>query len=257
MINGVLKHCTKTEVDKTYTDTHGQSVIGFAFTHLLGFDLLPRIKGINKQKLCLPDKNSAYLYPNIKSIIKGSIDWQLIIEQYDEIVKYASALKHGTAETDVIIKRFTKGNHDSPVYKALFELGKAVKTIFLCRYLMSEELRIEINESLNIVERVNGIMNFIFYGKLGEVSTNKSEDQELAILCLHLLQTCIVYINTLMIQEVLSDPEWFGILKEEDLRALSPLINIHINPYGLFPLDFSQRIKIHREETEDKQSVTV
>ena len=66
---------------------------------------------------------------------------------YDQMVKYTAALKIGTAET-AIMKRFTRNNLKHPTYKALQELGKAVKTIFLCEYLMSEELRIEINQGL-------------------------------------------------------------------------------------------------------------
>lgn len=120
------------------------------------------------------------------------------------------------------------------MYKALTEIGHAVKTIFLCRYLISEDLRIEVHDSLNVVERLNGIMGFIFYGKLGEISTHKKDDQELAVVCLHLLQVCMVYINTLIIQEVLSEPKWMNKLTQEDKRALTPLIHAHINPYGLF-----------------------
>ena len=44
MINGVLKHCTSMEVKKNYVDSHGQSEVAFAFTHLLGFQLMPRLK---------------------------------------------------------------------------------------------------------------------------------------------------------------------------------------------------------------------
>ena len=33
-------------VEKNYVDSHGQSEVAFAFCHLLGFDLLPRLKGI-------------------------------------------------------------------------------------------------------------------------------------------------------------------------------------------------------------------
>lgn len=187
------------------------------------------------------DKNN---YPNLTPILKDTIDWNIIRENYDEVVKYVAALKTGTAEADVIIKRFSKDNYNHPVYKALTEIGHAVKTIFLCRNLSSEELRIEIHDSLNVVERLNGIMGFIFYGKLGEISTNKKDDQELSVVCLHLLQVCMVYINTLIIQEVLSDPKWMSKLTPEDKRALSPLIHAHINPYGLFPLDLDQRLII-------------
>jgi len=73
---------------------------------------------------------------------------------------------------------------------------------------------------------------------------NRLEDQELAVLSLHLLQISLVYINTLMIQQVLSQPEWMKLMKPEDLRALSPLIWGHVNPYGTFKLDMSERLSI-------------
>src|SRR4051812_3258493 len=44
MIEGVLRHCTEMEVQKAYVDSHGQSDVAFAFCHLLGFHLLPRLK---------------------------------------------------------------------------------------------------------------------------------------------------------------------------------------------------------------------
>ena len=40
-------------------------------------------------------------------------------------------------------------------YRALSELGKVCKTIFLCRYLGSLELRHEIQEALNVIEHWN------------------------------------------------------------------------------------------------------
>ncbi len=54
MINGVLKHCTSMEVQKNYVDSHGQSEVAFAFTHLLGFQLMPRLKRIKIQKRMSP-----------------------------------------------------------------------------------------------------------------------------------------------------------------------------------------------------------
>src|SRR5262249_5721900 len=36
MIEGVLRHCTSIEIDRNYVDTHGQSLVGFAFAYLLG-----------------------------------------------------------------------------------------------------------------------------------------------------------------------------------------------------------------------------
>lgn len=250
MIEGVLRHCTDMKVEKNYVDSHGQSEIAFAFCHLLGFQLMPRLKRIHVQKLYQPStgENDAYLH--LQLILTRAIDWDLIRQQYDQMVKYATALRLGTAETDVILKRFNRSIPQHPTYRALAELGKAVKTIFLCQYLHSEELRREINEGLNVVEQWNGANNFIFYGKNSELATNRMEEQEVSALSLHLLQVCLVYINTLMIQRILSEKSWLKRMKPDDLRALTPLIWGHVNPYGIFRLDMNERLLIDSEDLD-------
>lgn len=61
---------------------------------------------------------------------------------------------------------------------------------------------------------------------------------------LHLLQICLVYVNTLMIQRVLAQPHWEKRLHLNDLRAITPLIFSHVNPYGTFKLDLNERISM-------------
>jgi TnpA family transposase len=250
MIEGVLRHCTDMKVEKNFVDSHGQSEVAFAFCHLLGFELLPRLKRIHSQKLYLPETGKSNAYPNLRLILTRPIKWDLIRQQYDQMIKYATALRLGTAEPEAILKRFTRGNVLHPTYQALAELGKAVKTIFLCQYLESEALRREVNEGLNVVENWNSANSFIFYGKGGEVATNRREEQELSVLSLHLLQICLVYINTLMIQQILSEPTWMARMTAEDLRALTPLIYSHINPYGTFHLDLQERLLIEPKAIE-------
>ncbi len=242
MIQGVLRHCTELEVDRQYVDSHGQSIVAFAFTKLLGFQLLPRLKRIGKQRLYRPDAGQPGAYPNLASVLTRPIDWELIRQQYDEMVKYATALRLGTAEAEAILRRFTRENTQHPTYKALMELGKAVKTVFLARYLHDRPLRAEINDGLNVIEQWNSANDFIFFARRGEVSSNRREDQEASMLSLHLLQNCMVYVNTLMIQKVLARPEWKGRLTARDLHALTPLFWTHVNPYGRFDLDMRTRI---------------
>jgi len=245
MIEGVLRHSTDMDVQKNYVDSHGASEVGFAFSYMLDFELLPRFKNICSQKLYVCDKEDMDQYSHIRSIVSRAINWKFIEDQYDQIIKYAVALKLGIANAEAIMKRFTRNNLQHPVYKALSELGKAIKTIFLCRYLMSEPLRREIHEGLNIVESWNGMNDFIFYGKTGAFRSNRPEDLELSMLCLHLLQLSMVYINTIMLQQVIQESNWLSRMSMEDKRAITPLLSEHINPYGLFILNLKERLPLN------------
>ncbi len=97
---------------------------------------------------------------------------------------------------------------------------------------------------LNVVESWNSTNGFIYYGKRGNISTNRKDHQEMGLLCLHLLQASMVYINTLMIQQVIEEPGWFERMMPRGLAALSPLITRHINPYGRFELDMEARLPL-------------
>ena len=80
-----------------------------------------------------------------------------------------------------ILRRFTKHNVQHPTYKAFAELGNAIKTIFLCRYLHSKDLRREINDGLNVVEQWNGATDFVFFARRGEMASNRREDHEISM----------------------------------------------------------------------------
>jgi TnpA family transposase len=244
MIEGVIRHCTEMEIDRQYVDSHGQSTVAFAFCRLLGFQLLPRLKRIHKQRLYRPEAGRPDDYPNLQPVLTRPIDWELIRQQYDEMVKYATALRLGTAETEAILRRFTRANVQHPTYKALAELGRAVKTVFLCHYLNNLKLRHEIHEGLNVIEQWNSANDFVFFARKGELVSNRREDHEVSMLALHLLQNAMVYINTLMIQQTLAQPTWINRLTGTDRRALTPLIWEHINPYGRFDLDMTSRLAL-------------
>lgn len=93
MIEGAMRHGTTMDVEANYTDSHGQSEIGFGITRLLNFDLLPRIKRINKVKLYRPVAGEPDAYPQLTPALTRPIRWELIAQQYDQMIKYATAIR--------------------------------------------------------------------------------------------------------------------------------------------------------------------
>ncbi|WP_406346846.1 Tn3 family transposase [Streptomyces sp. NBC_00648] len=59
---------------------------------------------------------------------------------------------------------------------------------------------------------------------------------------LHLLQSSLVHINTLLLQQVLAEPAWAKKLSDEDPHGLTALFWSNINPYGTFRLDMNKRL---------------
>jgi hypothetical protein len=64
------------------------------------------------------------------------------------------------------------------------------------------------------------------------------------MLALHLLQSSLVHVNTLLLQQVLAEPKWAKKLTDEDQRGLTALFWSNVNPYGTFRLDMDKRLDL-------------
>ncbi|MFC9553781.1 Tn3 family transposase [Rhodococcus sp. NPDC056960] len=90
----------------------------------------------------------------------------------------------------------------------------------------------------------NRANSIIFYGKNAELASNRRDEQEMSVLCLRICQAAMVYVNVLMIQDVLADPDWVGVLTAEDERGLTPLFWSHVLPYGEVKLNMNTRLAL-------------
>jgi hypothetical protein len=160
------------------------------------------MKNIAHQKLVRVDAGDPVPEQLAGMVSDMVIDWELIAQQYDQMVKYATALRLGTAEAEQVLRRFTRGGPKHPTYRAIEEVGRAVKSVFVAEYMASAELRREIHEGLQVVENWNSANADLFYGKAGTIGGTDRENQEVSMLALHLLQSALVLVNTILIQAV-------------------------------------------------------
>jgi TnpA family transposase len=114
-------------IDRRYVDGHGQSEVGFAFCRLLGFQLLPRLKGTHRQKLYVPEAGAAEQYPNLRLILSRPIHWDLIAQQYDQLIKFTTAIRVGTAQTEDILRRFTREKYTAPDVSGVVGSGQGLR----------------------------------------------------------------------------------------------------------------------------------
>ncbi|MFI6874909.1 Tn3 family transposase [Streptomyces sp. NPDC050400] len=93
--------------------------------------------------------------------------------------------------------------------------------------LRLRDLQREIEEGLNVMESSNGAGSVIAYGKGGEIASNRRDEQKMFVLCLRSLQSALAYVDTLMLQDILGEPEWAELLTPADRSGLPPLFWSH------------------------------
>jgi TnpA family transposase len=103
MVEGAMRHGTDMTIESNYVDSHGASFIGFGITRLLGFDLIARFKQINTMKLYLPGTGERFSYPLLRPALTRPIRPEIIANNYDLMIKYATAIRQGTASTEALL----------------------------------------------------------------------------------------------------------------------------------------------------------
>jgi Tn3 transposase DDE domain len=159
------------------------------------------------------------------------------------MMKYATAIRLRTASTEALLRRFTSET-THPAYAAMLEVGRAQRSIFLARWLRDRDLQRETESGLNVVENYNGVNDYIRFGERGELASNRHEEQELGMLCLHILQSSLGQVNTLMIQDTLARPEWADVLTDAGRRGLTPVFHTNMTPYGEIQLRTGRRLDL-------------
>lgn len=206
---------------------------------VFGFGFAPRIAKLYKQQLYSFEKMETYRSKGYSILPSGYINVELIEENWDAILRLITSIKLKHCTASQIFKRLNSYSRQHPVYRALKEYGKIIKTIYILRYINSLRLRQAIQQQLNIVELSNRLSSAITVANGGEMIFLTHREQLIADACKNLIKSAITCWNYLFmtrhIQKLKTEKE-----KKEFIAALKEGTVIawkHIYFNGLY--DFS------------------
>ncbi|MFD7620553.1 Tn3 family transposase [Streptomyces sp. NPDC059802] len=255
IIEGLLKNTSEVKPTTVHADTQGQSVPVFALAHLLGFDLMPRIRNWKGLTFYRPSKRCEYVH--IDSLFgeagKNVIDWDLIESQFRHLMKVAVSVREGAISSSTLLKRLRSGSHKNSTYTAFREVGRVIRTVQLLRYLSDAPLRQRVTAATNKVESFNRFSQWVGFGNQGVLADNDPIEQEKAMKFYALLTNAVIFHNALDIAEIvrqLLEEGWE--ISPEDLAHISPYPTEHIKRFGEYS---THELGIQPEAYETKLDV--
>ena len=234
-IEGVvrLNQSNKTALLRLAVDTHGYTNPGMGMAKLLGFDLCVRLRDLKERKLFVP---SGVEVPDaLASIVCTDISLVSVRKQWDELLRVAASIQSGRISANVAMARLGSAAAGEPLHRASDQLGRLMRSIFLCDYLTLPEFRREMHRVLNRGESVHQLQRAVYYGRVPP-SRGRRRDEMAAITASHgLLTNLVLAWNTKRLQETTdlwrkhSRP-----VEDEWLARIGPAAFAHVNFRGTF-----------------------
>lgn len=214
-------------------DTHGYSHVGMAVAKLLRFDLCPQLRNLAERKLYLPRGFEAP--DGIEDILAREVSIKPIRAGWEELLRLVASIHSGRVSANVALQRFGSAAQGDPLHRAAENLGKLLRTLFLCDYFSNEDFRREIHTILNRGESVHQLQRAVYYGKIAP-ERGRRKDEMIAIAGAHTLLTNLVIAwNTHQMQSVIDGWRKFGIEVDDAwVRRMGPAHFGHINFRGTF-----------------------
>lgn len=202
VIDGLLQNeVVKSNIHST--DTHGYTENIFATTYFIHTAFAPRIKKIAKQKIYSFSSRKAYENRGYKILPSRTINTKLIENYWDDILRFMTTIKLKHTSASQLFKRLSSYAKDHPLYQAIKEFGRIIKSIFILTYFDDVKLRQRIEKQLNKVELSNKFSKAVFFANNQEFQYGDAEAQKVAAACKVLIQNAIVLWNYLYLSQLL------------------------------------------------------
>ena len=233
VLGGILDNDTALAIREHTSDTNGFTEHLFGLCVLLGITFMPRLKDLPDQVLSRIDRDADY--GALQPLLRGRINVELILEQWDQLVRLAASLKDRLTPAHVVVQRLANANASDRLAGALSQLGRLMKTLHILRYIQEEPLRDAIQLQLNRGEFRHILAKSLFFANWGSFRSGDYEEVMNKASCLSLLSNAVLVWNTVHITRVVDQLRVAGHpVKDEDLARVSPLAHAHVIPNGSY-----------------------
>ena len=236
IIDGLLKNTSDIQPDTVHADTQGQSLPVFGLSHLLGIQLMPRIRNWRDYRFFRPEQDSRY--EHIDALFREDVDWDLIETHWKDLMQVVLSIKSGKIAASTLLRKLGNYSRKNRLYQTFRALGAAVRTLFLLQYISDRELREQITASTNKVEAYNGFSKYFFFGGEGVIADNDPLEQEKAVKYNDLVANAVIFHNVVeqtRIIKTLIRAGWK--ITQEDVATLSPYVTSHVKRFGDYLID--------------------
>ena len=216
------------------TDTHGYTETIFAATHLIGTAFAPRFRKIGQQTIYGFSTKKTYQKKGYKILPSRTINQKLILQHWDDILRFIATIKTNHTTASQLFKRLSSYAQDHPLYKALKEFGRIIKSQYILTYCDNVELRQQVQKQLNRIELANKFSHAVFFDNDQAFQVGTKEEQETATASKVLIQNSIVLWNYLYLSDIILNTDDKDERKEliSLIRQGSVLTWRHINLRG-------------------------
>jgi TnpA family transposase len=197
---------------------------------------MPRIRGWKGLTWCRPSADSHY--EHIDALFSDTVDWELIATHLPDMLRVALSIKERLLTPSTILRRLGTYSRKNRLYHAFWELGRAIRTGFLLRYLADPDLRATIQAALNKNESFNNFAQWAAFGGERVIPENDRLEQRKMVKYNHLVANCLIFYTVATMSRVLAQLHAEGYAIDlEAVAALSPYRTSHLDRLGRYTLD--------------------
>ncbi len=233
VLDGLLNHETSLDISEHFAGTGGSTDHVFALFALLGKRFAPRLRNLKHKSL--HTFNAPDAYPALSQHIGQNLNVDLIRQYWTDILHLAASMNSGVVAPSVILKKLSAAHKPGLLARALSEIGRLERTLFMIEYYSDPALRRRCQAGLNKGEAAHKLKRAVFFHESGEIRDRSFEAQAYRASGLNLVVSAIVYWNTVYLARAADYLRSKGkLIPHALLKHVSPLTWEHINLTGTY-----------------------